>query len=50
VSEPYIRVQNLSKLYQSGGADLVVFSGVDLQVSRGEMLAVVGESGDGKPN
>jgi len=48
VSEPYIRVQNLSKLYQSGGADLVVFSGVDLQVSRGEMLALVGESGAGK--
>ena len=38
----------LSKVYQSGGADLVVFSGVDLEVHRGEMLALVGESGSGK--
>jgi lipoprotein-releasing system ATP-binding protein len=46
--EPHIRVQGLSKVYQSGGADLVVFSGVDLEVHRGEMLALVGESGAGK--
>jgi lipoprotein-releasing system ATP-binding protein len=48
VPDSHIRVQNLSKVYQSGGADLVVFSGVDLEVSRGEMLALVGESGAGK--
>ncbi len=46
--EPHIRVRGLSKVYQSGGADLVVFSGVDLEVGRGEMLALVGESGAGK--
>jgi lipoprotein-releasing system ATP-binding protein len=46
--EPHIRVRGLSKVYQSGGADLVVFSGVDLEVHRGEMLALVGESGAGK--
>ena len=46
--EPHIRVRSLSKVYQSGGADLVVFSGVDLEVHRGEMLALVGESGAGK--
>jgi lipoprotein-releasing system ATP-binding protein len=46
--EPHIRVQGLSKVYQSGGNDLVVFSGVDLEVARGEMLALVGESGAGK--
>jgi lipoprotein-releasing system ATP-binding protein len=48
MSEPHIRVEGLSKVYQSGGADLVVFSGVDLAVERGEMLALVGESGAGK--
>jgi lipoprotein-releasing system ATP-binding protein len=48
MSEPHIRVQGLSKVYQSGSADLVVFSGVDLEVARGEMLALVGESGAGK--
>jgi len=46
--EPHIRVSGLSKVYQSGGSDLVVFSGVDLEVARGEMLALVGESGAGK--
>ncbi|HUB81901.1 MAG TPA: ABC transporter ATP-binding protein [Bryobacteraceae bacterium] len=48
MSEPHIRVEALSKVYQSGGAPLVVFSGVDLSVARGEMLALVGESGAGK--
>jgi lipoprotein-releasing system ATP-binding protein len=48
VPDPHIRVRSLSKVYQSGGADLVVFSGVDLEVARGEMLALVGESGAGK--
>jgi lipoprotein-releasing system ATP-binding protein len=48
VPESHIRVHGLSKVYQSGGADLVIFSGLDLEVYRGEMLAVVGESGAGK--
>jgi lipoprotein-releasing system ATP-binding protein len=48
MDEPYIRVRGLSKVFKSGNADLVVFSGVDLDVRRGEMLALVGESGAGK--
>jgi lipoprotein-releasing system ATP-binding protein len=46
--EPYIRACGLSKVYRSGASDLVVFSGLDLEVNRGEMLALVGESGAGK--
>jgi lipoprotein-releasing system ATP-binding protein len=48
VTEPYIRARKLAKVYKSGTSDLVVFSGVDLDVHRGEMLALVGESGAGK--
>ena len=44
----YIRAENLSKVYQSGGSDLVVFAGLSLEVYQGEMLALVGESGAGK--
>jgi lipoprotein-releasing system ATP-binding protein len=43
-----IRTVNLTKTYRSGGADLVVFSGLNLEVARGETLALVGESGAGK--
>ena len=46
--EPYIRATNLAKFYKSGDTDLVVFSGLNLEVQRGEMLALVGESGAGK--
>ncbi len=48
MSEPYIRAQGLSKVFQSGGSDLVVFTDVGLDVARGEMIALVGESGAGK--
>ncbi len=43
-----IRGVNLTKKFQSGGADLVIFSGLDFEVARGERLALVGESGAGK--
>ena len=48
MGDAYIRARGLTKTYQSGGADLVVFAGLDLEVQRGEMLALVGESGAGK--
>lgn len=45
---PYLRARNLAKVFTSGGAPLTVFRGVDLDVFRGEMVALVGESGAGK--
>src|SRR5580693_10753437 len=43
-----IRAAGLAKSYRSGGAELVIFSGLDFEVARGERLALVGESGAGK--
>jgi lipoprotein-releasing system ATP-binding protein len=46
--ESAIRAVNVGKTYRSGGADLMVFAGLNLEVARGEKLALVGESGAGK--
>ena len=48
MSETVIRASKLTKIYRSGGADLVVFADIDLEVKRGESLALIGESGAGK--
>jgi lipoprotein-releasing system ATP-binding protein len=47
-AEIALRTENLSKVYRSGNADLVILDAVGLEVRRGEMLALVGESGAGK--
>jgi lipoprotein-releasing system ATP-binding protein len=48
MDDAYIRARGLTKVYRSGSADLVVFADLDLDVAKGEMLALVGESGAGK--
>ena len=48
VSEVVIRASKLTKKYRSGASELVVFSDMDLEVTRGERLALIGESGVGK--
>ncbi len=47
-TESAIWADSLTKIYRSGGADVVVFSNLSLQVARGERLAIIGESGAGK--
>ncbi len=47
-TESAIQADSLTKIYRSGGADVVVFKNLSLQVARGERLAVIGESGVGK--
>jgi putative ABC transport system ATP-binding protein len=43
-----IRVRDLRKTYRVGEVDVHALRGVDLDVQRGEFLAVVGPSGSGK--
>jgi lipoprotein-releasing system ATP-binding protein len=47
-SEAAIRGVGLKKVYRSGASELVIFTGLDFEVARGERLALVGESGAGK--
>ena len=43
-----LRAQGLHKRYTEGGLDVPVLQGVDLEVRKGETLAIVGASGSGK--
>jgi lipoprotein-releasing system ATP-binding protein len=45
---PFLQARALSKTYRNAEVPVEVFSGLDLVVERGEMLAVVGPSGIGK--
>jgi len=48
MNEPVLRASGLAKRFTEGGLDVPVLLGVDLQVSAGQTLAVVGASGSGK--
>jgi len=48
VAEPVIELRAVAKHYQVGGVTVAALAAVDLAVSRGEMLAVMGPSGSGK--
>jgi lipoprotein-releasing system ATP-binding protein len=48
MSEPVLATRALARSFTSGEGELVVFSGVDLDVRAGEMVGLVGPSGSGK--
>ena len=47
-AEVVLQVENLKKEYRTGESRLVVFENLSFHVRKGEMLAIVGESGTGK--
>lgn len=48
MAEPFVRIKDLSKSYQRGGMEVPVLAGINLEVSEGEFLALMGPSGSGK--
>ena len=48
IMEKTIRIANLNKYYTVGDSRLHVLKNIDLEVTRGEVLAILGPSGSGK--
>ena len=48
MSDVILAAAGLGKAFRNGGLDVTVLSAVDLEVSAGETLAIVGASGSGK--
>lgn len=48
MSEPMIVADNLMKIYKTDDIEVVALQGLDLTVERGELTAIIGNSGSGK--
>ena len=45
---PYISLRGVRKSYRRGGTTVPIFENLDLEISRGEFIAIMGPSGSGK--
>jgi lipoprotein-releasing system ATP-binding protein len=48
MNAPILKLESVGKSYPSAGGELPILSGVSLELSAGESLAIVGPSGSGK--
>ncbi len=48
MTEPFISLRNVRKVYRTGGSEILAVSDVTMDVQEGELVALVGPSGCGK--
>jgi lipoprotein-releasing system ATP-binding protein len=48
MTDTVLQARGVRRSFREGGGELAVLAGVDLQIARGERLAIVGASGSGK--
>ena len=46
--QPYIRCDSLVRIYKSEGIEVMALQGLDLEIQKGELMAIIGKSGSGK--
>jgi ABC-type lipoprotein export system ATPase subunit/bifunctional DNA-binding transcriptional regulator/antitoxin component of YhaV-PrlF toxin-antitoxin module len=48
MSEPFIQCENIVKIFQVAGIELIALQGLNLVIGKGELVGVIGASGSGK--
>jgi len=47
-TQPLIEIKNLRKVYQTPAGDFTAVNGINVEVQKGEFVAIIGKSGSGK--
>ena len=47
-NEPYIKCDSLVRIYKSEGIEVMALQGLDMEIQKGELMAIIGKSGSGK--
>lgn len=48
MSEALLKLVDVSRIFSAGGQPLTVLKNINLEIHRGEMVAIIGASGSGK--